>query len=64
MASPTASSRCKGCSVLQPPKFVKSNLLGSNNLLESRMREIRQSGSEGRKAELNQPSLPRSSAAL
>ena len=40
--------------------FVKANLVTSNNQPESRMREIRQSGSEGREAELNRPSLPRS----
>jgi hypothetical protein len=33
-----------------------------NHQLESRMREIRQSGSEGGEAEINRPSLPLSSS--
>ena len=41
--------------------LVKVNLLVSNNQLESRMREIRQSGSVGGEAEHNRPSLPQSS---
>ena len=38
--------------------LVKANLVTSNNELESRMREIRPSGSEGRETELNRSSLP------
>jgi hypothetical protein len=38
--------------------LVKANLVTSNNQLESRMREIRQSGSEGGETELNRSSLP------
>ena len=38
--------------------LVKVNLVTSNNRLESRMREIRQSGSEGGEVQINQPSLP------
>ena len=37
---------------------VKVNLVTSNNRLESRMREIRQSGSAGGEVQINEPSLP------
>ncbi len=40
--------------------LVKVNLLVSNNQLESRMREIRQSGSVGGKPQPNAASLPQS----
>ena len=40
---------------------VKVNLVTSNNRLESRMREIRQSGSAGGEVQINEPSLPLSS---
>ena len=38
--------------------LVKVNLVTSNNRLESRMREIRQSGSVGGEVQINGPSLP------
>ena len=41
---------------------VKVNLVTSNNRLESRMREIRQSGSAGGEVQINEPSLPLSLA--
>ena len=37
---------------------VKVNLVTSNNRLESRMREIRQSGSAGGEVQINGPFLP------
>ncbi len=40
--------------------LVKVNLLVSNNQLESRMRDIRQSGSVGGKPQPNAASLPQS----
>ena len=44
--------------------LVKVNLLVSNNQLESRMREIRQSGSVGGKPQPNAASLPQSFGAV
>jgi len=41
---------------------VNANLVTSNNQLESRMREIRQSGSAGGETQINEPSLPLSTS--
>ena len=51
-------SRSTGYLVWQWPMLVKVNLVTSNNRLESRMREIRQSGSVGGEVQINGPSLP------
>ena len=42
--------------------LVNANLLASNDRLESRMREIRQSGSVGGEPQTNAASLPQSYA--
>lgn len=44
--------------------LVNANLLASNDRLESRMREIRQSGSVGGEPQTNAASLPQSSAGV
>jgi hypothetical protein len=46
------------------PALVNSNLLVSNDRLESRMRENRQSGSEGGEPQTNAAFLPLSSAGV
>ena len=59
---PTSSLRNTGFSVWQTPAFVNANLLVSNNQPESRMREIRQSGSVGGAPQTNAASLPQFTA--
>ena len=51
-------SRSTGYLVWQQPMLVKVDLVTSNNQLESRMREIRQSGSVGGEGRLKSMSLP------
>lgn len=56
----TPSSRSMVYFVCQQPILVNADLLDNNNRLESRVREIRQSGSVGGELQPNASSLPQS----